>query len=75
MNNNIDILVYEFKKSITDEINKSKLPLSVKVMIIKELYDAVNEASKRQLAKQLEYFKQNSINKAEEEKDDDNATI
>ena len=54
MNKSIDILIYELRQKLTNDTNDSKLPLSVKAMVVKELYDAVSVASNQQLQKQLE---------------------
>ena len=67
MNKSIDVLIFELREKLTQEINNSLLPISVKTMIVKEVYDTVNAVSKQQLIKQLDALRQTEEKQFEQE--------
>ena len=65
MNESIDILIFKFRQKLTETTNACTLPLSVKSMIVKELYEAVSVAASKSLQNQLNNSEQVETNESE----------
>lgn len=56
-NKPLEVLMLELKNNLINDINKSGLPLSISVILLKEIYDVVKETESKETSKIVnEYY-------------------
>lgn len=64
----ISIVISDLKNRLVETINDSKLPLSILELVVKDLYNEINNAYKIQLANDKKQYNQLlELNKKEEQ--------